>query len=196
LNNTGPTPIERHELYDFVVDEFKKMEHKEPHRIMAMRITLQNKKHEVLNFSNVLSEKLELIGQQFELPIDTVWAMCKLQRCAMDSDLYFVRSLPLQAELADRFDDIEDAVLKAMDTTERTSSMIENLNGRVRKHIRNRKVIDQGYLDLLRFFLNHKPIVRSARVERKGKTPTEILSGKPHPHWLEMLGFERFKRAD
>jgi hypothetical protein len=142
-----------------------------------------------------LTEKLELISQQFELPIDTVWTMCKLQRCAMDSDQYFVRSLPLQAELADRFDDIEDAVLKAMDTTERTSSMIENLNGRVRKHIRNRKVIDQGYLDLLRFFLNHKPIVRSARVERKGKTPAEILSGKSHPHWLELLGFERFKRA-
>jgi hypothetical protein len=46
-----------------------------------MRIMLQNKKYEVLNFSNVLTDKLELIGQQFELPIGTVWAMCKLQRC-------------------------------------------------------------------------------------------------------------------
>jgi hypothetical protein len=118
---------------------------------MAMRITLQNKKYKVLNFSNVLTEKLELIGQQYEFPIDTASAMCKPQRCAMNSDQYFICSLPLQAELADRFDDIEDAVLKAMDTIERTSSMIKNLNGHVRKHIRNRKVIDQGYLDLLRF---------------------------------------------
>jgi hypothetical protein len=55
----------------------------------------------------------------------------------MDSDQYCIRSLPLQADLTDGFDDIEDAALKAMDTTERTSSMIENLNGRVRKHIRN-----------------------------------------------------------
>jgi hypothetical protein len=71
LNKAGPTPKERHELYDFVVDEFKKLERLESHRIMAMRITLQNKKHEVLNFSNVLTEKLELISQQFELSIDT-----------------------------------------------------------------------------------------------------------------------------
>jgi hypothetical protein len=68
-------------------------------------------------------------------------------------------------------------------------------NGRVRIYIRNRKMIDQGYLDLLRFFLNHKPIVRSARVERKWKTPGEILSGKSHPYWLELLGFKRFKSA-
>jgi hypothetical protein len=45
------------------------------------------------------------------------------------------------------------------------------------------------------FFLNQKPIVRSARMERKGKTPAEILSGKPHPHWLELLGFEHLKRV-
>jgi hypothetical protein len=70
----------------------------------------------------------------------------------MDSDQYFFRSLPLQLELEDRFDVIEEAVIKAMDSTERTISMIESTNCRVRKHIRNQKVVDQGYLDLLRFF--------------------------------------------
>jgi hypothetical protein len=190
LNKAGPPPNERGELYDFVVEEFIKLEKLEPHRIM-----LENKKDKVLNFTHVLAEKFKLISQQFELPIETVWDMCKLQRCTRDSDHYFYRSHPLQLALCDRFDELEEAVIKAMDSTERTSSMIENLNGRVRRYINNRQVIDQGYLDLLRFFLNHKPIVRSVRMERKGKTPAEILSGKPQPHWLELLGFERFKRA-
>jgi hypothetical protein len=77
-----------------------------------------------------------------------------------------------------------------MDKTERTSSMIENLNGRVRKHIRYRIEIGHGYLDLLRFFMNHTPFVRSARAERKGKTPAEILSGKPPSTLARVIGFQ------
>jgi hypothetical protein len=28
-----------------------------------------------------------------------------------------------------------------------------------------------------------------------GKSPAELLSGQEHPHWLEMLGYQRFRRA-
>ena len=103
--------------------------------------------------------------------------------------------MALQDQLGDRYDDIEDAVIEAMSSTERTSSMVENMNGRVRKHIAYRQETGHGYLDLLRFFLNHKPIERSTREHRHKKTPAEILSGELHPHWLELLGYERFKRA-
>jgi hypothetical protein len=27
-----------------------------------------------------------------------------------------------------------------------------------------------------------------------GKSPAELLTGEPHPHWLEMLGYVRFSR--
>jgi hypothetical protein len=195
FNKAGPTPEERRELYDFVVDEFKKLECIEAHRITSVRTTLENKREMALGFSDVLAEKFMLLSKQFTLPIKTIWAMCKLQRCGYSSDQYYFRSRPLESELEGRFDEVEDAVLEAMDSTERTSSMVENLNGRVRGHIEIRREIGHGYLDLLRFILNHKPLVRSARSERKGKTPAEILSGKTHLHWLELLGFERFQRA-
>ncbi len=51
LNKAGPTPNERRELYDFVVDEYKKLELIEPHRITEMRITLENKREMTLAFS-------------------------------------------------------------------------------------------------------------------------------------------------
>jgi len=47
---------------------------------------------------------------------------------------------------------------------------------------------------LLQFFLNHRRFLRSERPERAGKSPAELLSGSPHPHWLEMLGYVRFSR--
>lgn len=57
-----------------------------------------------------------------------------------------------------------------------------------------RRHIGNDYLDLLRFFLNHRRFMRSERIERVGKSPAELLTGKQHSHWLELLGFERFSR--
>ena len=93
------------------------------------------------------------------------------------------------------YDEIEDAVIDALNSTERTSSMVENLNGRLRPYFFLRREIGHGYLDCLRFFLNHKPFDRSRSPHRKGKSPAMLLSGKSHLHWLEMLGYTQFKRT-
>jgi hypothetical protein len=58
-----------------------------------------------------------------------------------------------------------------------------------------RRDIGSASLPLLRFFLNHRPYLHSAKPERRGKTPAQLLTGQDHPHWLEMLGFQRFRRA-
>jgi hypothetical protein len=57
------------------------------------------------------------------------------------------------------------------------------------------RVKSDRLLELLRFFLNHRPFLRSHKPERRGKTPTQLLTAQDHPHWLEMLGFQRFRRA-
>jgi len=58
-----------------------------------------------------------------------------------------------------------------------------------------RRQLGQGYLDLLQFFLNRRTYARSERPERVGRSPAELMTGKRHPHWLELPGFERFRRA-
>ena len=70
---------------------------------------------------------------------------------------YILCSDILKKQLGDQFDDMEDAVIVALYSTERTSSMIENLNGRVRKHLYYRQESGHSFLDLLRFYLNHTP---------------------------------------
>ena len=73
--------------------------------------------------------------------------------------------------------------------------MIENLHSRIKPYFLLRREIGFGYLDLLQFYLNHTPFQRSAKDERRGRTPTEILTEQPHPHWLEVLGYQRFQKA-
>ena len=79
--------------------------------------------------------------------------------------------------------------------TVRASSLVENLNSRLRSYFFLRRHLGPDYLALLQFFLNHRRLERSDRPERVGKTPAELLSGQSHPHWLEMLGYHRFSRG-
>ena len=118
-----------------------------------------------------------------------------MQLCKHSSDTYAIRSLPLQDYFGDKFDAVEDDVLMALDSTERTSSMVENLNSRLSPYFFIRQEIGHGFLDLLRFYLNHSPLMRSDRQDFKNKTPAFLLTKKEHPPWLEMLGYQTFKQA-
>jgi len=51
-----------------------------------------------------------------------------------------------------------------------------------------------GSLALLQFYLNHRRFPRSEHPERVGKSPAELLTGEKHPHWLELLGYQRFSQ--
>ena len=100
----------------------------------------------------------------------------------------------IQAKLGHNYHQIEQSVLEAMSEIPRASSLVENLNSRLRNYFFLRRHIGDDYLDLLRLFLNHHPYMRSDRPERVGKSPAELMTGQSHAHWLEMLGFERFSR--
>ncbi len=82
-----------------------------------------------------------------------------------------------------------------MKQTPPASSLVENLNSRLRNYFFLRRQLGPQYLDLLRFFLNHRTFISSECPERVGKSPAELMTGQKHPHWLEILGFERFQRA-
>jgi hypothetical protein len=73
--------------------------------------------------------------------------------------------------------------------------VVENVNSRLRNYFTLRRHLGGDYLKLLQFFLNHRRFMRSEHPERVGYSPRELLEGKAHAHWLEMLGQQRFKRA-
>jgi hypothetical protein len=75
-----------------------------------------------------------------------------------------------------------------MARTPRSSSLVENLNSRLRNYFTLRRHLEDSYLGLLQFFLNHRRFMRSRRAERNGKSPCELMTGQGHPHWLTLLG--------
>lgn len=195
LNKPGPDYDTRLGLYNFILDEFNSLAILHPHRINYICGKLERQRELLLNFVNILEQEFCLISEKFNCSIDDAWKICELQRYEIKNDNYHIKSTPIETFLGEKFDLIEDAVIEALDATERTSSMVENLHSRLKKYFFLRKEVGYGYLDLLRFYLNHTPFLRSAKEFRVNKTPAEILTGKPHKHWLELLGYTRFQRV-
>lgn len=194
LQLAGHPPEDRARLYDFIVDEMRRLADKHPHRIQAIVTSLCHRREALLNVANELNEKFSKLAQQHEVTLDTIWAICYITRYDIDACAYHEKSSELETLVGQKYESIEDDVLTILANTHRCSSMVENFNSRLRPYLDKRKFISQKILGLFQFYLNHKPFMRSAHKDLVKKTPAEILIGKPHLPWLEMLGFHCFNR--
>ncbi len=134
------------------------------------------------------------VAERFQIWPSLVHQVAELQGLDPNQPAYWQREGALRKNLGCLLDPVRQAVRDIQAATPRASSLVENLNGRLRSYFFLRRQIGHGYLDLLRFFLNHRRFLRSEVSERVGKTPAQLLTGQPHPHWLELLGFTRFQR--
>jgi hypothetical protein len=82
------------------------------------------------------------------------------------------------------------AVSDAMKRTPRSSSMVENLNSRIRVCLTNRRHLEGGraWLGLLQCVFSHRRFVRSRYAERTGRTPRELMSRQSRENWPTLLG--------
>jgi len=179
----------RRELFDFIVEELRRREPLCPHRIGPVRRGLERQREVLLAFAGVLDQELADIAERLGVGIPAVRAVCLLVAMDPKQAAYWQRRAELCRQLGGLLYRIESAVGQALAATTRASSMVENLNSRLRSYFFLRRLIGQGYLDLLRFFLNHRRYQRSARPERVGHSPAELLAGQELPPWLEQLGY-------
>jgi hypothetical protein len=189
----GPLLAIRRELYDFIIVE---LEQREEHpQILKLRKSLQNQGKELLAFAGVLDQKLEEIAIRFDVPLQKVRDICLLQRKQPTTNAYWECWNKLHSQLSGKFHWLIEAITMAFQETPRASSLVENLNSRLRNYFFLRRTLGKPYLSLLQFFLNHRCFMRSELSERVNKSPKELMTGESHLHWLEMLGFQRFQKA-
>jgi hypothetical protein len=191
----GPDLTVRQELFDFIVIELQQREGNQYPTIRQLRKALHNQRDQLLAFAGVLDQKLAAIATRFELPLQAVREVCLLHRKSPTSNAYWERWNQLHNKLSNKFYGLMEAVGKALKQTPRASSMVENLNSRLRNYFFLRRSLGNSYLSLLQYFLNHRCFMRSQVPERVGKSPKQLLTKEAHPHWLELLGFKRFHRT-
>ena len=178
-------------LFDFVVGELQARVSHCPHRLGPVCTLLKNHRDQLLAFALQLDEDLGKLAAAFEVPVGIVRDMFDLQTLDKRQPLRWQKAAALRERLRGRFPLLEQAVREQV---VRASSIIENINSRLRSYFFLRREIGGGYLNLLQFFLNHRRFLRSEHPERVDKSPAELRTGQPHLHWLEMLGYRRFCR--
>jgi hypothetical protein len=188
----GPSPAVRLELFDFLTEQLGRLEPHCAYRIGPVRSALLTQRDDLLAFSEVLDERYADLAEQFVLPLPLVRHVAQLDGLDPRTAAHWQARGTLLQRLGQTFAPLQRAVREAMADTARASSLVENLNSRLRCYFFLRRDLGDGYLELLRFFLNHRPFRRSESPQRVGKTPAELLTGRPHAHWLELLGFQRF----
>jgi hypothetical protein len=186
---------ERQDLFDFIVTELGLREQLGGKKVRSLRKTLKNQRDDILAFASVLDNKLEHIAKKLNIPLYLVRQMCLLFRKPSTSTAYWQESNHLHQQLSGKFHSLYEAVQEAMKQTPRASSLVENLNSRLRNYFFLRKQLGHSYLNLLQFFLNHRQFLRSRCQDRVNMSPKQLMTGENHPHWLELLGFNRFQAA-
>jgi hypothetical protein len=184
----GPCHAERAALYDFIVAELRARAPQCPHRLGPVCTYLVNQRDAVLAFAAQLDADLGAVAADFQVSPTVVRALLHVQALHVGDARRWPREAALRQQLRGRFHDLSEAVAAIGRRTVRASSVVENLNSRLRNYFFLRRHLGPDYLHLLQFFLNHRRFLRSEHPERVDRSPAELLTGQPHAHWLELLG--------
>ena len=194
LSVAGPESAVRRDLLDFVVAELRVRETACPDRIRPVRTLLENQRDNLLAFAVDLDRELAALAQEWQISVTTAREVLQMQSLPMWDPKRRRCEAALRETLRGRYHGVYANVQELSDRVVRASSLVENLNSRLRTYFFLRRQLGKDYLTLLQFFLNHRRYLRSEVASRVGKTPAELLTGKPHAHWLELLGYTRFSK--
>lgn len=138
------------QLLDFVVAELEAREPCCPHRIDPVVRALRNQRDDLLAFAAALDEQLDTVAKEYE--VSPAWVREVLAVTASDErcPATWQRDAELYRRLGNRYRGVRDAVAQVAAGTVRASSVIENLNSRLRRYFFLRRRLGGAYLDLLR----------------------------------------------
>ena len=195
LTVAGPEYAIRGDLFDFVVAELRAREPACPHRIRPVRTLLENQRDNLLAFAVQLDRDLAALAQEWQISVTTAREVLQMQSLPTWDPQRWRREAALRETLRGRYYGVCADVQELSHQVVRASSLVENLNSRLRSYFFLRRQLGEDYLTLLQFFLNHRRYLRSEDPSRVGKSPAELLTGEPHAHWLELLGYTRFSQT-
>ena len=117
---------------------------------------LVNQRDELLAFAAQLDRDLAALAAEFQLPVATLREVFNVAVLDLENPSRWPREIVLRRQLGNRFFPLCEALSELARLTVRASSVIENLNSRLRSYFFLRRHLGPDYLALLQFFLNHR----------------------------------------
>jgi hypothetical protein len=169
LTLAGPCHAERVALYDFIVAELRARAPQCPHRLEPLCTYLVNQRDSVLAFAQQLDGDLGTLAEVFQVALELVRGILQVQDMDGGDRRRWPREAVLRQCLGGQFYALTEAVAAVARSTVRASSVVENLNSRLRSYFFLRRHLGSDYLHLLQFYINQRSFLRSEHPERVGR---------------------------
>jgi hypothetical protein len=143
----------------------------------------------LLSFIGRLERGMEAISAQTGVPVEAYKLMYRQLSYSPNSTQGINKHCKLVLQIGEKYAQARDELDRLLETTKKASSLVENLNGRIRVFIEVKRVIPTRFFVLLKVFYNTRKYKRSRHGARKGKSPLELLTNTTQPDFLESLGY-------
>ena len=168
LSVAGPEYVIRRDLFDFLVAELRAREAACPHRIRPVRTMLENHRDNLLAFTVELDRELTALAQEWQISVTTAREVLHVQSLSTRDLKRWRREAALREILRGRYHGVCADIQELSDRVVRSSSLVENLNSRLRTYFFLRRQLGNDYLALLQFFLNHRRYHAERRPQPSG----------------------------
>lgn len=188
LGFSGYAPQECLNVAAWVVDSMADVVEKARERDLSKKMqNLKEKLPHLLGFvrrlHSLMAERAEARGVSEQ----AYYILYHLRTHSEDTKEHSILSDRVDKLLKDQRTLVENELGELIRLTKRASSLVENLNSRIRMYIDLKRVIPKNFLSLMKVFFNTKKYRRSAIENRVGKSPYELLTGKECPDFFELV---------
>ena len=142
---------------------------------------------ELLQFLKRLENEMELAASDFHVESHAFHLMYRQRTYGANSKEYALIEKHLHRLFRNRLAEAKKTLAYIQNTCFRASSMVENLNSRIRPFIDEKRRVFHEEFALIRLFLNTMKPFRSRNDNRKGKSALERLTGQVCPDFLDIV---------
>ena len=142
---------------------------------------------ELLSFLLRLEQKMAEKSKDFPRIDISDFRLMYQQRRTTSNQAWECMEVRLWRRFGNRLPEAREVLEKMLRSTHRASSMIENLNGRLRCFMNLKREIPEQFLILIKVYFNTKKQMRSRHEEWKGTSALERLTGKRTPEFLDIV---------
>jgi hypothetical protein len=143
----GPEVATRQALYDFVLESLEALERDDRYHIHPVRQCLAHQRDQLLAFASELDQALVGLAQQYAVAPETLRQLLHWQCGTSNTTAHWQQAAALQQQRHERFFPLPQALATLVENCHRTSSLVENLNSRLRHYCFLRRHIGPASLE-------------------------------------------------
>ena len=188
LSFSGYSMAEAMILSEWILREMNELSESNPG--LRSEITkVQKMLPSLLSFIGRLEREMELVAKEARIPVEGFHLMYRQKIYAPGSRQNSEIHCKQVSLLAEQYPEVRSKFEQILRRTKKASSLVENLNGRIRVFIEVKRVIPPRFFILLKVYFNTRRFHRSRYSERVGKSPLELLTGCTQPDFFDAIGY-------